>query len=64
MWAKTSVSISCGSFGSAVDAKNKKLLLCALSLRSVYLVARLAVFDYRAKRATEYNHLQKWPCIL
>ena len=31
-----------GSFGSAVDAKDEKLLLYALSLRSVYLVARLA----------------------
>ena len=33
-----------GSFGSAVDAKNEKLLLFALSLRSVYLhvVAHLA----------------------
>ena len=43
--AKSSVCISSGSFGSiglAVDAKDDKLLLFALSLGSVYLVACFA----------------------
>jgi len=57
-----------GSFGSAVDKKNEKRIIWALSVGCLLVYVCGGSFgsavSKRAKRASSFEDACKWPCIL